>query len=234
MLCKLSIFRLVPDIVKVHRVLSKLFQYTTVCPICKSWHFKHCTAFKWQQLDSNPQLLSSQMNTQLFTKLVYSPIIPRVFVYELSGSGFESSCCHLNFRYGVCFERGVPWHSSKYRVWIHSETSTWHSKNIQSLYRVNNFSFITVPSTVYFFHDVYLVVSGDFCCIYLKASLLISVKKYTISTTKSVTSFTISFNIMFTWQWITWQISGWISGTCMISQIYLFIFFILYRFISWK
>ena len=31
-----------------------------------------------------------------------------VFVYELSGCGFESRCCHLNFRYHACFEQGVP------------------------------------------------------------------------------------------------------------------------------
>ena len=55
-----------------------------------------------------------------------------VFVYELNGSGFESSSSHLNFRYSVCFEQGVPWHSGNYRVWIHSETRTWHDKNIQS------------------------------------------------------------------------------------------------------
>ena len=55
-----------------------------------------------------------------------------VFVYELSGCGFESSCSHLNFRFHVCFEQGVPWHSGNYRVWIHSETRTWHDKNIQS------------------------------------------------------------------------------------------------------
>ena len=55
-----------------------------------------------------------------------------VFVYELSGCGFESSCSHLNFRFRGCFEQGVPWHSGKYRVWIHSERRTWHDKNIQS------------------------------------------------------------------------------------------------------
>ena len=36
-----------------------------------------------------------------------------VFVYELSGCGFESFFCHLNFRYGACFAQGVPWHSGK-------------------------------------------------------------------------------------------------------------------------
>ena len=40
----------------------------------------------------------------------------RVFVYELSGCGFESHCCHFNFRYGVCFEQGAPWHSGNCRV----------------------------------------------------------------------------------------------------------------------
>ena len=56
-----------------------------------------------------------------------------VFVYELSGSGFESSWSHLTFRSRACFEQGVPWHSDKYIVWIHSETRTWHDKNIQSM-----------------------------------------------------------------------------------------------------
>ena len=55
-----------------------------------------------------------------------------VFVYELSGCEFESSCSHLNFRFRACFEQGVPWDSGNYRVWIHSETRTWHDKNIQS------------------------------------------------------------------------------------------------------
>ena len=55
-----------------------------------------------------------------------------VFVYELSSSGFESSCSHLKFRFRTCFEQGVPWHSGNYRVWIHSETRPWRDKNIQS------------------------------------------------------------------------------------------------------
>ena len=32
-----------------------------------------------------------------------------VLVHELSGSGFKSSCRHLNFRFCACFEQGVPW-----------------------------------------------------------------------------------------------------------------------------
>ena len=31
-----------------------------------------------------------------------------VVVYELSGSGFDSSCSHLNFRFRACFKQGVP------------------------------------------------------------------------------------------------------------------------------
>ena len=55
-----------------------------------------------------------------------------VFIYELSGCGFESSCSHLNCWFCTCFEQGVPWNSNNYRVWIHSETRTWHGMNIQS------------------------------------------------------------------------------------------------------
>ena len=49
-----------------------------------------------------------------------------VFVYKLSGCGFESCCSHLKFRYRSCFEQGVPW------VWINSNMRTLHDKNIES------------------------------------------------------------------------------------------------------
>ena len=55
-----------------------------------------------------------------------------VFVYELSGCGFETRSSHLIFRYCACFERGFYWHSKTYRVWIYSETRIWNDKNIQS------------------------------------------------------------------------------------------------------
>ena len=54
-----------------------------------------------------------------------------VFVYKQCE--FKSHCCHLNFRYGTCFEQGVHWHSGNYKVWIHSETQTWHDNNIQTV-----------------------------------------------------------------------------------------------------
>ena len=51
-----------------------------------------------------------------------------VFVYELSGSGFESHCSHFNFKYHAWFlsKKKVPWHSGNCRVYIHSETCSWH------------------------------------------------------------------------------------------------------------
>ena len=30
-----------------------------------------------------------------------------VFIYELSGCGFESCCSHLNFRYGACLRQTI-------------------------------------------------------------------------------------------------------------------------------
>ena len=54
-----------------------------------------------------------------------------VFVYELSGWGFESRCCHLNFWYCPSCEKAVPWHSGSYGIWIHRKKRTWQDKNIQ-------------------------------------------------------------------------------------------------------
>ena len=54
-----------------------------------------------------------------------------VFIYEVSDCGFGPRCIHVNFRFRACFEPGVPWYSGNYGMWIHSETCTWHDKNIQ-------------------------------------------------------------------------------------------------------
>ena len=53
-----------------------------------------------------------------------------VIAYELRSCGFESCCCHLNFRYRACLEQGAPWHSGNYGESIQSETRTWHNNNI--------------------------------------------------------------------------------------------------------
>ena len=57
-----------------------------------------------------------------------------LFVDKLSGCGFESRCCHLNFRYSACFKQGVPWHSRKLESEIHSdETLKSHDDNILNM-----------------------------------------------------------------------------------------------------
>ena len=53
---------------------------------------------------------------------------------RLNPDSIEPRCSYLNFRYRACFEKGVPWYSGIYRVWIHSETCTWHNNNIQSIW----------------------------------------------------------------------------------------------------
>ena len=63
-----------------------------------------------------------------------------VFVHELSGREFEYRCSHLDFRYRVCFEHGVRWHSGNYKVWIYFETRTWHDKHIQAMHRTDKYS----------------------------------------------------------------------------------------------
>ena len=57
----------------------------------------------------------AQYNEYLQHSSIFWPVLQNgwVFIYKLSGCGFESCCCHLNFWYGACFEQGVPWHSGK-------------------------------------------------------------------------------------------------------------------------
>ena len=57
-----------------------------------------------------------------------------MFVYELSGCGFEPSCSHLNFRISPWFKQGVSPYSGINKVWIHSETWTWYYMNIKSIF----------------------------------------------------------------------------------------------------
>ena len=54
-----------------------------------------------------------------------------VLVFEHSGRGFGSRSCHLNVRYHIYFKEGLHWHSGNYRVYIHSETSTWWDSNME-------------------------------------------------------------------------------------------------------
>ena len=78
-------------------------------------------------------------------------LIGWVFNYELSGCGFKPSSSHLNFRFLTCFEQGVSWHSGNYRLWIHSETRTWHDQNIESLGgHIQNISKTVFPKLIFY------------------------------------------------------------------------------------
>ena len=83
-----------------------------------------------------------------------------VFFYELSGFGLESSCSHFSFRFRICFEQGVTWHSDNYRVWIHSETRTWHDKNIHSSRTLVSLECFTVDFSQFFSTTVEIWLLG--------------------------------------------------------------------------
>ena len=74
----------------LHKTILNATLYSL--PECQGTPFNSNQApylkFKWQQRDSNPQPLSS-----------YKRTLNIVFVYELSGFGFESRCCHLNIKF---------------------------------------------------------------------------------------------------------------------------------------
>ena len=44
-----------------------------------------------------------------------------MFLYELNVCGLKSRCSNLNFKYRFCFEGELPWHSSRYRLYIQSK-----------------------------------------------------------------------------------------------------------------
>ena len=56
-----------------------------------------------------------------------------MFVFELSGCGFESRCYHLNFKIAPASSKKFLDIQVNYTVWIHFETCTWHDNNIQSI-----------------------------------------------------------------------------------------------------
>ena len=70
---------------------------TLYLPECQGTPFSkkaRSLRFKWLKLDWNPEPLTSQTNTQPFGQLWPNGW---VFVYELSASGFQFRCIHLNF-----------------------------------------------------------------------------------------------------------------------------------------
>ena len=81
------------------------------------------TRFRW------PQFEKKSWHKNIFAKIFFGDL--RLVVVTTAPHIFYESTIHLNFRFRTCFEQGVPWHSGKYRVQIHSETRTWHGKNMQ-------------------------------------------------------------------------------------------------------
>ena len=73
-----------------------------------------------------------------------------VFVYKLSGWGFESRCCHLNFRYRASCKQGFSLHLGNYIVYIHSETGICHDNNTQP---------IPIATNIPLFHSLVLSTS---------------------------------------------------------------------------
>ena len=70
-----------------------------------------------------------QNESRLYRYLDVKELLARNRALRTKWLWFEFCCSHLNFRYCACFEQGVSWHSGIYRMWVHSETRTWHDKN---------------------------------------------------------------------------------------------------------
>ena len=80
----------------------------TVCYYHVTYGFKsESTLYSLPECQGTPCLKQAPYLKFKWQKLSVS-LNGWVFVYELSCSGFESRCCHLNFRYGTSFEQGVP------------------------------------------------------------------------------------------------------------------------------
>ena len=81
-------------------------------------------------------LLSRQIKIPLSQHFLFRHIRPMagllqfLFPFYLPILWILSDCN----KYRSCFNQRVRWHSFNYRVWIHSETRTWHDKNTQSYY----------------------------------------------------------------------------------------------------
>ena len=133
------------DILKMRKVMTFKLSPLNDCNWTQTqnhwvhiWTLTHlATLAKWLSFFVSTYLYGAFECTDKYSEhsSIIWPLWPNgwVFIYELSGSGFESSCNHLNFRFCACIEHRVRWHSDNYRVWIHFETCTWHDKNIQSV-----------------------------------------------------------------------------------------------------
>ena len=112
--------------------------------------------FKWQQLDSNPcQMYSADKYSQHSSIIWPVWLYGWVFIYELSGCGFKSRCCHLKIRYCTLFRQRVPWHSSNHRVLIQFEKRLWFQIPLLSLKKY--FSLYNLPAKKKSFGNLFIV-----------------------------------------------------------------------------
>ena len=110
--------------------ISHLFWARSSLPFRQLYNVDNSELGTWH--DKNSQMHGTDKYSQHSSTIWLVWLNGWGFVYELSGYEFESRYSHLNCRSRACFEQGVPWHSGNYRVWTHSETRTWHYKDIQS------------------------------------------------------------------------------------------------------
>ena len=99
------------------------------CQICS---LSDCNWTRTQNHLIRKRTLNHLVKLAKWLSCVLSTYLHGAFDFSSPVGAFDSSS-HLNFRFRACFEQGVPWYSGNYRVWIHSETCTWHDKNIQSV-----------------------------------------------------------------------------------------------------
>ena len=148
-----------------------------------------------------------------------------MFVYDLCGSEFESSCSHLNFRFCACFEQGVPWHSGNYGVWIHSETRTWHDKNIQC-----QLNFVTKQ-------ELLLTTQSRYSAVYVCACQLIKISDWHCSYFLLVCLFVCFWQIHFLFNHSDYCIVIY-SFDCLLKIIKKYVFYRKSNFqrsaVSWK
>ena len=81
--------------------LRSIVAWISRSSLLETWRY---LKLKWLQRDLNPQQLSSQRNTQ-------GPVLVNgwVFVYNLSGCGFESRCSHIGNSYSkIRVRKKVP------------------------------------------------------------------------------------------------------------------------------
>ena len=85
-----------------------------------------------------------------------------VFVFELSGCGFQSCCSHLNFRYCVCFEQGIHWESDNCSVdslWGTHVTWWEHTDSVKTLTDIITWNILSYPPFYYISFEKALVHS---------------------------------------------------------------------------